>query len=75
MPGAAVTDGAAARALPLLRTFTPAPSHDEPTERAPMENGDTLEGRVLNRSTSELQLRSSDGQIHLLRRAGDDTAV
>ena len=71
MPGATVTDAQLRALLPLLRTFTPAASHDEPAERAQMENGDTLEGRVLNRSTSELQLRSNDGQIHLLRRAGD----
>jgi alcohol dehydrogenase (cytochrome c) len=71
MPGAAVTDAQLRALLPLLRTFTPVKSHEERTERAEMENGDTLEGRVLNRSTSELQLRSNDGQIHLLRRAGD----
>ena len=71
MPGSSPTEAQLQALLALLRTFTPAVSHDEPIERAQMQDGATVEGRVLNRSTSELQLRSSDGRIHLLRREGD----
>ncbi|HWB83717.1 MAG TPA: PQQ-dependent dehydrogenase, methanol/ethanol family [Bryobacteraceae bacterium] len=33
--------------------------------------GQTLEGVILNESSSDMQLRTDDGQIHLLRREGD----
>src|SRR5438552_1085457 len=35
-------------------------------------DGQTLEGRVLNESMSELQLRTDDQRIHLLRKAAGD---
>jgi alcohol dehydrogenase (cytochrome c) len=35
-------------------------------------DGQTLEGRVLNQSMSELQLRTDDQRIHLLRKAAGD---
>ena len=36
-----------------------------------MTDGTTLEGTVLNRSSQELQLRTGDQRIHLLRKSGE----
>ena len=36
-----------------------------------LTNGETLEGQVLNQGPLDLQLRSNDKQIHLLRKMGD----
>ena len=53
------------RALPTRRS--------EPPVRLSVQTtgGRTLEGLVLNRSASELQLRTADDRIHLLRREGE----
>ncbi len=71
MPGASIGAPQLQTLVALLRTFRPAPSHDVATMRVETTDGITLEGRVLSRSTGELQLQSADDRLHLLRRAGD----
>ena len=71
MPGASIAGPQVQALLALLRTFTPAPGHDVATMRVQTVDGGTLEGRVVSRSTDELQLQSTDGRLHLLRRTGE----
>lgn len=70
MPPADLKDAELTQLVTFLRTM-------RPERRAPVRrtvkttNGATLEGLVLNESTFDLQLRTSDQKIHLLRPAGD----
>ena len=56
----------------FLRTLQPGPGerlivHDSVL----LPNGATLSGEVLNRGFDDLQMRTVDGRVHLLRNAGD----
>jgi alcohol dehydrogenase (cytochrome c) len=42
-----------------------------PTEKVQLTDGKTLDGQVLNRGFDDLQLRTADQEIHLLRQDGD----
>jgi alcohol dehydrogenase (cytochrome c) len=68
--------------MALAQAPTPAQPDDSPISRtAPptvvrrsvrTTDGQTLEGRVLNQGISDLQLRTDDRRIHLLRKTSDD---
>ena len=58
----------------FLRTLQPGPE-ERPIVRETVSLGDganaaMLSGEVLNRGFDDLQLRTGDGRVHLLRRAG-----
>ena len=56
----------------FLRTLQPGP--DERVivrDTVSLTNGAVLSGEVLNRGFDDLQMRTDDGRVHLLRRAGE----
>ncbi|HJS73280.1 MAG TPA: PQQ-dependent dehydrogenase, methanol/ethanol family [Vicinamibacteria bacterium] len=55
----------------FLRALQPGSSVAPRLERVETSDGRSLEGVVLNRSPLDLQLRSGDARIHLLRRVGE----
>ena len=62
--------------LPLLIRFLRSlevrgPEHPLVRETVVLTGGERLDGVVLNRGFDDLQLRTADGRIHLLRRSGD----
>jgi alcohol dehydrogenase (cytochrome c) len=57
-----------------LRALAPMSRNASPgvvERRVTLVSGETLEGQVLNEGPAELQLRSEDKPIHLLRKSGD----
>jgi alcohol dehydrogenase (cytochrome c) len=55
-----------------LRTLQPKPGERAPVrETIRVANGATLSGEVLNRGFDDLQLRTGDQRIHLMRRSSD----
>jgi alcohol dehydrogenase (cytochrome c) len=71
MPPSVVTDGELADLVKFLRTIQRAA--DRPLARMVVQttDGHTLDGQVLGEGFDDLQLRTDDKQVHLLRRAGD----
>ncbi len=56
----------------FLRTLQPRPGERPAVrESVRLPNGSALSGEVLNRGFEDLQLRTDDGRVHLLRRAGE----
>lgn len=70
MPPVAVTEAEQAPLIRYLRTLQP---RRRPVVRttAQLIDGRVLNGELLNQGFHDLQLRTDDGRIHLLRRAGD----
>jgi len=70
MPPVAVTESELAPLIRFLRSIEP---RHHPLQRinARTLDGRILEGELLNQGFDDLQLRSDDGRIHLLRRVGD----
>ncbi len=57
-----------------LRALAPMSRNAQPTvvrKRIQLTSGETLEGQVLSQGPLDLQLRTDDKQIHLLRKTGD----
>jgi len=71
MPPVALTDTELAAVLAYLRTLRPPPAKRERTLRVVTTTGASLEGAVTGEGIDDLQLRTSDGRVRLLRRAGD----
>jgi alcohol dehydrogenase (cytochrome c) len=72
MPPVALTGAELTAVLAHLHTLRPSgPTRRERTIRLPLTSGESLEGVVTGEGIDDVQLRTSDGQIHLLRRAGD----
>jgi alcohol dehydrogenase (cytochrome c) len=72
MPPVPLTDAELAAVLVHLRTLRPPPAAKrERTLRITTTTGASLEGAVTGEGLDDLQLRTSDGRVHLLRRAGD----
>ena len=71
MPPVPVTDAEMPPLLRFLRTLQPA-DRRRPTvmDRVQTVDGKTLEGEVLNQGFDDLQLRTADQRVHLLRRSG-----
>ncbi|MCP5113315.1 MAG: PQQ-binding-like beta-propeller repeat protein [bacterium] len=71
MPGYNFDDRETRDLVASLRALRPPRFQDPVRIEVTTTAGDTLEGLVLNQSAYELQLRTSDQRIHLLRRKGD----
>jgi alcohol dehydrogenase (cytochrome c) len=72
MPAVALSDGEMTALLMHLRTLrAPARARRERTVRLQLTSGGILEGVITGEGIDDLQLRATDGRIHLLRRAGD----
>jgi alcohol dehydrogenase (cytochrome c) len=72
MPPSQVPDPEMAHLLKFLRTIERRGAA-EPVVRQTVQTteGKTVEGRVLGEGSNDLQLRTDDGRVHLMRRAGD----
>ncbi len=70
MPGEALPDDQLRDLVAFLRTLRPQRGALPPRVTVETTEGQTLEGRRLNRSATELQLLSDEPRIHLLRKAG-----
>jgi alcohol dehydrogenase (cytochrome c) len=70
MPAIPVAEPELAPLIRFLRTLQP---ERPPVVRTTVRtvDGKVLEGELLNQGFSDLQMRSGDGRIHLLRRSGD----
>jgi alcohol dehydrogenase (cytochrome c) len=72
MPAFAFSEAEIAALLAHLRTLRPprAAGRDALPVKLQTTTGETLEGIVTGEGVDDLQLRTADGRIHLLRRAG-----
>jgi alcohol dehydrogenase (cytochrome c) len=71
MPGFNLPETEMRDLIALLRTFRPRRSARIVRATVQTTEGRTLSGVVLNESASEMQLRTADNRIHLLRRSGE----
>jgi alcohol dehydrogenase (cytochrome c) len=70
MPGFPVTDQQARDLVAFLRTLR-AEGTEPVRATVPLTDGTAVQGVVMNRSSTDMQLLSDDRRLHLLRRAGD----
>ena len=73
MPAIQVTDAEMAPLIRYLRTLQPRMGRERPVVRGKVTttDGKILDGDVLNQGFDDLQLRTNDKRIHLLRRVGE----
>src|SRR3972149_124032 len=71
MPGFRLADDAMRELGGFLRTLQPGQAKAPKRDRVEAGEGRILDGIVLNRSSLDLQLRTDDQRIHLLRKAGE----
>lgn len=71
MPGYAMADAPMRDLVAFLRTLRGRRSATQERLTVSVTGGPALHGVVLNRGAAELQLRTDDGRIHLLRKNGD----
>jgi alcohol dehydrogenase (cytochrome c) len=72
MPAVPVTETEMPALLRFLRTLQPRERRREIVhESVKTVDGKTLEGEVLNQGFDDMQFRTGDQKVHLLRRAGD----
>jgi alcohol dehydrogenase (cytochrome c) len=71
MPAFKLTDLEMRDLIVFLRSLHPPQSAEPLRAKIETTDGHTLEGQVLNQSLSDLQLRTGDQRIHLLRKTGD----
>ena len=69
MPPSTLTTQETADLIGFLRTLRPR-RHAPVRRKIGTTDGQTLEGLVLNQTSEELQLRTDDGRVHLLRASG-----
>jgi alcohol dehydrogenase (cytochrome c) len=70
MPPIQVGDAEMAPLVRFLRSLQPQKREVIPVT-AELVDGKTLQGELLGRGFSDLQMRTADGKVHLLRRSGD----
>jgi alcohol dehydrogenase (cytochrome c) len=70
MPALAVTGPELRQLIAFLRTLRAPDAEALPRVRVETVDGATLDGVALNQSPADLQLRTDDGRLHLLRPAG-----
>src|SRR5450432_1685714 len=72
MPAIEVSDAEMGPLTKFLRTLQPRIGRERPVVRQKVTttDGKTLDGEVLNQGFDDLQLRTADRRIHLLRRVG-----
>lgn len=69
MPANAVAAAEMPQLISVLRALVPRETGFRPYAlKAALTNGKTVEGMVVNEALEDLQMRGSDGKIHLLRR-------
>jgi len=70
MPAIQVVD---AEMGPLMRFLRSIQTHGRnlPRVTATLTDGNTLQGELLNQGFTDLQMRTGDGRVHLLRRVGE----
>src|ERR1700676_1122359 len=56
--------------IAFLRTLRPSAGHGLATATVETTDGRKLEGAVLNQTSEDLQLRTGDKRVHLLRKVG-----
>ena len=71
MPGFNLPDEEMRSLIVHLRELRPRRSQAPVTAKVQTNDGRSLEGTVLHASSSEMQLRTADQRIHLLRKSGD----
>ena len=72
MPPTGLSDAEMEPLTRFLRTLQPRNQRRElPRLKAVTTDGKTLEGEVVNQGFDDVQLRTDDGKIHLLRRVGE----
>ena len=71
MPPSSVTDPEMTTLVRFLRSIGSQPTADAAPRAFRTIDGKTLDGLVLGEGFGDLQLRTTDGSVHLLRRAGD----
>ena len=71
MPGQPVSDGDLVNLVRFLRTVQRAPTGAAAPRTFVTTDGRSIAGRVLGEGFDDLQVRTDDGRVHLLRRAGD----
>jgi alcohol dehydrogenase (cytochrome c) len=72
MPPVEVSDSELTNLLAHLRTLRPPPRGNRAsTVKLTLTDSTTLEGIVTGEGIADLQLRTADGKVHLLRREGD----
>jgi alcohol dehydrogenase (cytochrome c) len=71
MPGFPLAEAEMRELTAFLRSLRPRRFRPPVRARVETVEGAALEGLVLNQSGWEMQLRSDDGRLHLLRKAGD----
>ena len=72
MPPMPVADPEMGALLKFLRTIQRAPGAGQPTVQSfQTTDGRTVQGQVTGQGVDDLQLRSSDGRVHLYRRTGE----
>jgi alcohol dehydrogenase (cytochrome c) len=78
MPAFALNDQEMKELVPYLRSLAPT-SRNAPlstaTRKLPLTTGQTLEGRVMSEGMTDLQLRTPDNKLRLLRKSGDQYRV
>ena len=71
MPPVSVVDAEMTPLVRFLRSLQPR-GREIVRVTAKLVDGKTLEGELLNQGFTDLQMRTGDGRVHLLRRAGTD---
>ncbi len=73
MPGNAVPEPEMANLTRFLRSIQPRPGFNRPVvrEKVTLTDGKTLDGQVMGQGFYDMQLRTDDGKLHILRRAGE----
>src|SRR5271169_4710623 len=73
MPAIQVTDAEMTPLTRYLRTLQPRMGRERPLVRGKVTttDGQTLDGEILNQGFDDMQLRTDDKRIHLLRRVGE----
>lgn len=71
MPGFHIPETEMRALVAHLRTLTPRRGSAPPRATLTTTEGRTLEGRVVNQTSLDLQLVSDEPRIHLLRKAGE----
>jgi alcohol dehydrogenase (cytochrome c) len=72
MPGNKVSDAEMSTLIGFLRSLRPRPFGMAPVRgKVETVDGKTLEGLILNQTFEDMQMRTDDQRIHLLRKVGD----
>jgi mono/diheme cytochrome c family protein len=72
MPPTGVPDAEVPALIAYLRTLQRQPGEGPPPRTFHTVDGRTFDARVLGEGFTDLQVRTADGRLHLLRRAPDD---